>query len=122
MGYFDLRSVAGRFRFFAVLEALSWLGLLIGMAFKYIPEPGNEIGVKIFGPIHGAVFVLFLLSALLAARELRWNWLTTILALLSSIPPFFTVVFEVWAARTGRLGTLETVDSTGTAAAAGATS
>ncbi|WP_405179863.1 DUF3817 domain-containing protein [Nocardia sp. NBC_01377] len=122
MGYFDLRSVAGRFRFFAVLEALSWLGLLIGMAFKYIPDPGNEIGVKIFGPIHGAVFVLFLISALMAARELRWNWLTTILALLSSIPPFFTVVFEVWAVRTGRLGTLETVDSTGTAAAAGAAS
>ncbi|WP_216917932.1 DUF3817 domain-containing protein [Nocardia noduli] len=127
MDFIDLRSTAGRFRFFAVLEALSWLGLLIGMAFKY-PErigfsgPGNEIGVKIFGPIHGAVFVLFLLAALLAARELKWNWLTTILALLSSIPPFFTVVFEVWAVRTGRLGTLETIDSTGTAAAAGATS
>ncbi|MGN2641324.1 DUF3817 domain-containing protein [Nocardia takedensis] len=103
MGYFDLRSVVGRFRFFAVLEALSWLGLLTGMAFKYIPDPGNEIGVKIFGPIHGGIFVLFVLSALLAARELGWNLVTTALALLSSIPPFCTVVFEVWAARTGKL-------------------
>ncbi|WP_054811230.1 DUF3817 domain-containing protein [Nocardia arizonensis] len=103
MGFFDLRGVAGRFRFFAVLEALSWLGLLTGMAFKYIPDPGNEIGVKVFGPIHGAIFILFVLTALLAARELNWNWKTTLLALASSIPPFFTVVFEIWAVRTGKL-------------------
>ncbi|MET7767064.1 DUF3817 domain-containing protein [Nocardia sp. NPDC005366] len=122
MGFFDLRSVAGRFRFFAVLEALSWLGLLTGMAFKYLPDPGNEIGVKIFGPVHGAVFILFLLTALLASRELDWNWKTTVLALLSSIPPFFTVVFEVWAVRTGKLVAPAATDSTDAVAAAGATS
>lgn len=106
MNFLGLRTVAGRFRFFAVLEALSWFGLLVGMAFKYLPAEGNEIGVKIFGPIHGGVFVLFLLAALLAARELEWNWKTTVLALLSSIPPFFTVIFEVWAVRAGKLGEL----------------
>ncbi|MEU2257957.1 DUF3817 domain-containing protein [Nocardia xishanensis] len=112
MGFFDLRSVAGRFRFFAVLEALSWLGLLVGMAFKYLPDPGNEVGVKIFGPVHGAIFVLFVLTSLLAARELNWNWKTLVLALLSSIPPFFTVIFEVWAVRTGKLGELSNADAT----------
>ncbi|MEV0032824.1 DUF3817 domain-containing protein [Nocardia sp. NPDC050793] len=112
MGFFDLRSVAGRFRFFAVLEALSWLGLLVGMAFKYIPDQGNEIGVKIFGPVHGAIFILFVLTSLLAARELNWNWKTLVLALLSSIPPFCTVIFEVWAVRTGKLGELSTADAT----------
>lgn len=104
MNFLGLRTVAGRFRFFAVLEALSWLGLLVGMAFKYLPAEGNEIGVKIFGPVHGGVFILFVLTALLASRELEWNWKTTVLALLSSIPPFFTVIFEVWAVRTGKLG------------------
>ena len=114
MDFLGLRTVAGRFRFFAVLEALSWLGLLIGMAFKYLPDSGNEIGVKIFGPIHGVVFVLFVLTALLTWRELDWSWKTAVLALLSSIPPFFTVLFEVWAVRTGKLGELsapETTDS-----------
>ncbi|WP_067863732.1 DUF3817 domain-containing protein [Nocardia shimofusensis] len=105
MASFDPRTVAGRFRLFAVLEALSWLGLLTGMAFKYLPADGNEIGVKIFGPVHGAVFVLFVLTALLTAREFEWNWKTTLLALLSSIPPFFTVLFEVWAVRAGKLDT-----------------
>ncbi|WP_432278654.1 DUF3817 domain-containing protein [Nocardia carnea] len=102
MNFLGLGTTAGRFRFFAVLEAISWLGLLIGMAFKYLPEEGNEIGVKIFGPVHGTIFILFVLVALLAAREFEWNWKTTVLALLSSIPPFFTVLFEVWAVRAGK--------------------
>ncbi|MBP2194517.1 integral membrane protein [Nocardia goodfellowii] len=108
--FFDLSTVAKRFRFIAVLEAISWIGLLTGMAFKYswlgLPDPGNEIGVKIFGPVHGIIFMLFLVTALLAARELNWNWKTTVLALASSIPPLFTVIFEVWAQRTGQLGEL----------------
>ncbi|MEU1986325.1 DUF3817 domain-containing protein [Nocardia sp. NPDC019395] len=102
MNFLGLRTTAGRFRFFAVLEAISWAGLLIGMAFKYLPEEGNEIGVKIFGPVHGTIFILFVLVALLASREFEWNWKTTVLALLSSIPPFFTVLFEVWAVRSGK--------------------
>ncbi|MGW0045326.1 DUF3817 domain-containing protein [Rhodococcus sp. NPDC003348] len=103
---FDLSTPAKRFRFVAILEAFTWAGLLVGMAFKYLPENGNEIGVKIFGPFHGAVFVLFVIVSLLTARALKWNLVTTGLALVSSIPPFFTVLFEWWAARTGKLGEL----------------
>ncbi|WP_207890857.1 DUF3817 domain-containing protein [Rhodococcus sp. Eu-32] len=103
LNFFDLSTTAKRFRFVAVLEAFTWLGLLIGMAFKYIPADGNEIGVKIFGPIHGAVFVIYVLIAIVTAVKLKWNVVTTLLALVASIPPFGTVVFEVWAARTGRL-------------------
>ncbi|QDQ93798.1 DUF3817 domain-containing protein [Rhodococcus sp. WB9] len=103
---FDLSTTATRFRFVAILEAFTWLGLLIGMAFKYLPADGNEIGVKIFGPIHGGVFVLYLLISLWTARKLSWNLVTTFWALVASVPPFGTVVFEVWAARTGRMGEL----------------
>src|SRR6478735_1637394 len=103
---FDLSTTAKRFRFVAILEAFTWLGLLIGMAFKYLPADGNEIGVKIFGPIHGGVFVLYLLISLWTARKLSWNLVTTFWALVASVPPFGTVVFEVWAARTGRMGEL----------------
>lgn len=104
--FFDLSTVAKRFRFVAILEAFTWAGLLIGMAVKYVPENGNEIGVKIFGPIHGGVFVLFVLIALVTMRALEWTWQTALLALISSIPPFGTAIFEVWAARTGRLAEL----------------
>jgi integral membrane protein len=90
------------FRVIAFVEALTWLGLLIGMYFKWIAETG-EAGVKIFGPIHGGVFVLYLVLALLTARVQRWSFWTTVFALGASIPPFFTLWFEVWAKRSGRL-------------------
>lgn len=95
-------SVVGRFRIFALAEAISWAGLLLGMFFKYVVVQ-NEIGVKIFGPIHGVIFVGFVLVTLMAKEPLKWDGRTLVLGLLSSIPPFGTVIFERWAAKTGRL-------------------
>jgi hypothetical protein len=40
---FDLRSAAGWFRLIALAEAVSWVGLLIGMYFKYVGTPRTEI-------------------------------------------------------------------------------
>jgi integral membrane protein len=93
---------ATAFRIVAVAEAISWLGLLIGMLFKYA-FAHNAVGVHIFGPIHGVVFVSYVLVALLVRSPLRWNSRTTLVALLASIPPFGSLVFEQWAQRTGRL-------------------
>jgi integral membrane protein len=86
----------------AVAEALSWLGLLTGMYVKYFTEAG-ELGVKVFGPLHGGIFVLYVALALVVARTQRWSLGTTALALVCSVPPFATLAFEQWAARTGRL-------------------
>lgn len=94
------------FRFIALLEAFTWLGLLLGMAFKYLPADGTEIGVKVFGPLHGLAFLLYLPTSIWTAYKLRWGMFTTLLALLAAIPPFATAIFEVWAARTGRLAEL----------------
>ena len=104
------RIVATAFRIVAVAEALSWIGLLIGMYVKYVPET-TELGVKIFGPIHGGIFVAYVVVALLAARVLRWSAGTTLLALVASIPPLATLWFERWADRTDRLPGRERVDA-----------
>ncbi|WP_454198007.1 DUF3817 domain-containing protein [Nocardia sp. Marseille-Q1738] len=118
---FDLSTVAKRFRAIAVLEAISWVLLIIGMVFKRIPEPVMW-PVKVFGMTHGIVFILFVITAIVAARELGWNAKTTVLALVSSIPPFCTVLFEVWAVRSGQLGELSNAASAESAAPASATS
>jgi integral membrane protein len=97
-----LSTSVGRFRLLAMAEAVSWAGLLIGMLFKYVLSD-NEIGVKIFGPIHGFIFVVYIVAALLASVPQRWERRTTIFALLASVPPFGTVLFERWAYKTGRL-------------------
>lgn len=98
---------ATRFRFVAVAEAISWAGLLIGMFFKYVVVQ-NEIGVQIFGPIHGAVFIAYVVVALLVARPLRWSRGVLLVGLLASIPPFGSLWFERWAARRGAMAELST--------------
>ena len=91
------------FRLAAIAEACSWVGLLAGMWVKYLGS-GNEAGVHLFGPIHGGIFVAYVLAALVCARTRRWSLATTAAALVASIPPLATVLFERWATRTGRLG------------------
>jgi len=93
---------AGWFRAVAIAEAVSWTGLLIGMLFKYVVSD-NEIGVKVFGPIHGTVFIAYVITVAVVRRPLRWSWPTTLLALAASVPPLFTWFFEIWAQRTRRL-------------------
>jgi integral membrane protein len=95
------RTLVTLFRAAAVAEACSWAGLLIGMLVKYGPVD-NEIGVKIFGPIHGGLFLLYVLSVLLVRSPLRWGAGRTLVGLLASIPPFATVWFERKALREAR--------------------
>ena len=90
------------FKAVAILEGCSWLGLLVGMYFKYLTDAG-ELGVKIFGPIHGGLFVAYVVLTLLVGRAQRWSVPTVLVGLAASIPPFASVAFEVWAQRTGRL-------------------
>jgi integral membrane protein len=91
------------FRVVAVAEACSWVGLLIGMLVKYVIS-GNELGVQVFGPIHGALFVAYLLVAVLTARQQRWSLGTLALALACSIPPLATLWFERRVRRSALVG------------------
>ena len=90
------------FRAVAIAEAISWTGLLIGMLFKYVLSD-NEIGVKIFGPVHGTVFIAYVITVAVVRKPLRWTIPVTLAALAASIPPLFTWFFELWAQRTNRL-------------------
>ena len=96
------RTAATLFRVAAVAEAVSWLGLLAGMYVKYVPET-TELGVKVFGPIHGGIFVAYVVVTLVASRVLRWSPGTTLLGLAASVPPLVTVWFERYASSTGAL-------------------
>ncbi len=101
---FDIRSTAGRFRLVALAEAVTWVGLLVGMYFKYLGSPRTEIGVKVFGMAHGLVFIAFVITALMAGIAYKWGVLTWLLALLGSIVPLGSVIFLIWADRTAKLG------------------
>ena len=78
--------LARAFRTVAIAEACSWTGLLVGMVFKYLVV-FDDVGVKIFGPIHGVLFIVYVIITLVTARTFRWRAGTTIIGLLASIPP-----------------------------------
>jgi integral membrane protein len=90
------------FRVVATAEAFSWAGLLAGMFAKYVIDVGEQ-GVQVFGPIHGTVFLAYVVVTLLTWHQLRWSLPVAFVALAASIPPFCTVLFERWAGRSGRL-------------------
>lgn len=90
------------FRVFALAEALSWAALLAGMYFKWIAKT-TELGVEIAGPIHGALFIGYGLTALVLWRLQRWPFLVALFAGFSAVLPFATVLFERWAGSRGYL-------------------
>jgi integral membrane protein len=102
----DASGVVTAFRLVALAEAVSWAGLLVGMFFKYVVDAG-EGGVEVFGPIHGTVFLTYLVVTLLTWRQQRWSLPVGVVALAASVPPFCTALFELWADRTGRLARVD---------------
>jgi integral membrane protein len=97
-------KAAGWFRLVALAEAVTWVGLLVGMYFKYLGSPRTEIGVKVFGMAHGLVFIAFVITAVLVGMAFKWTVSTWLLALLASIVPLASVIFLIWVDRSGRLG------------------
>lgn len=90
------------FRRVAIAEAVTWALLLSGMFLKYVTET-TELGVRIFGMVHGVVFGAYCLTTVLVAVDQRWSAGRTLLGLAASVPPFFTVLFDRYAERRGAL-------------------
>jgi integral membrane protein len=84
------------FRRLAVAEAVTWALLLIGMFLKYVTET-TELGVRVFGMVHGIVFVAYCVTTVLVAVDQRWSLRRTALGLGASVPPFCTVWFDRYA-------------------------
>jgi integral membrane protein len=91
------------FRGAAVAEAITWALLLTGMFLKYVTET-TELGVQVFGMVHGVVFIAYCLVAVLVAIDQRWSPVRTVLGLGAAVPPFATLLFEVYADRRDLLG------------------
>jgi integral membrane protein len=67
----------GRLRIIGYLEGISLLVLIfIALPMKYYF--GNPSLSKMLGPIHGAIFLLFLFNALSVGVEQNWKFKTTI--------------------------------------------
>lgn len=66
-----IKDALSRFRVISAIEGLSYLLLVfIAMPVKYIGE--NPYPVKVFGMIHGVLFIIFMVS--LFETKLRKSW------------------------------------------------
>ncbi|MBC7685377.1 MAG: DUF3817 domain-containing protein [Bdellovibrionales bacterium] len=98
----QLHGVGKLFSIVALLEGLTWAGLLIGMFLKYVTKT-TDLGVVFFGPLHGTVFISYVVVTILAAGRLRWPLWAMLVAVLAAVPPLVTIPLEMWFKRRGLL-------------------
>jgi integral membrane protein len=86
------------FRIVALIEATSFLALLT-CSFA------ARDGVPILGPIHGMLFLAYVLIALMIRETAGWTTKQTVLVLVGAVAPFGGFVVDRWLAKTGQLQT-----------------
>lgn len=90
------------FRRLALAEMVTWALLILGLVLKYVTHT-TELGVRIFGSIHGFVFLSYCAVVLLVWLNQRWTAGVGLLSLGSAIIPFATVPMEHHLDNTGKL-------------------
>ncbi|MBY0506474.1 MAG: DUF3817 domain-containing protein [Bryobacteraceae bacterium] len=82
-----------RLHWAGLAEGISFLLLLgVAMPLKYLA--GRPEAVRLVGSLHGALFVLYVIAALLAARKFRWPAVTTAQALIAAVLPLGPFWFD----------------------------
>lgn len=69
-------SLERSFRITALAEATSFLALLVATYIKYAHD--EPIGVEILGPLHGLLFIAYVVLAVKLASRLGWAARTTL--------------------------------------------
>jgi integral membrane protein len=88
------------FRYVALAEATTFLALLVASYVKR--TDGGELGVQILGPIHGLLFIAYVVIALNLRSQLGWTNKQTFWILVGAVLPFGGYVVDWWLARRER--------------------
>ena len=89
-------------RSIALAEATSFLALLVASFVKR--TGGGELGVQILGPIHGLLFIAYVVTALSIRTEMGWSNKTTFWVLVGAVVPFGGYVVDWRLLREESLG------------------
>jgi integral membrane protein len=89
------------FRYVALAEATTFLILLV---FSVIKHSGDfDGGVTVMGPIHGMLFLAYVVIALSVRDPAGWTGKQTLAVLAGAVLPFGGFVVDRWLGRTGQL-------------------
>lgn len=84
-------------RYIALAEATSFLALLVASFVKR--TGGGETGVQVLGPIHGLLFIAYVVIALQLRAEAGWTGKQTFWILAGAVLPFGGYVVDWWLLR-----------------------
>lgn len=79
-------------RFFKIVATLEGLSFLILLFFAYGYR--TESMIRILGPIHGALFIAYLIAAFMLKESQNWDTKKFLIVCLASVIPFGTFYIE----------------------------
>ena len=95
------------FKLAAYGEALGWTILITGMALGHFLHSG--LPVLIAGQFHGVLFLIYFAAAALLSPSLSWPPKRILTAIISGVPPYGSLIFELWQAHNLKLSRLNTI-------------
>lgn len=87
------------FRLAAFAEAFGWTVLIAGVLINHFNLPGKTIAIPIAGQIHGTIFIAYFLITAFLYPSLKWSRIKTLFAFLSGVPPYGSLIFELFIAK-----------------------
>ena len=82
----------------AFAEAIGWTLLIAGILIEKYLTPHNNTAVFIAGNIHGMIYFAYFIAALGLYPSLGWSRWKGIVATIAGIPPYGSLLFEMYAA------------------------
>lgn len=82
------------FRLAAIGEAIGWTILITGLILAHFLH--NDLPVLIAGQFHGVLFLIYFAAVIAVSPSIPWGLRKTLLAAACGVPPYGSLVFEVW--------------------------
>jgi len=82
------------FRALSIAEAVTWSALIAAMVARYAFSAEVPFFFAV-GLAHGVVFISFVVGCVVVGLNQRWRWLTIVVAALTAVPPYGTIVTDV---------------------------
>lgn len=88
----NIQSLLKFLRIVAVLEAFSWIALLVAMYYKWVLDITTYM--NIIGRLHGFMFIGFVVLVIVVGFQMKWRKREIAWSLLSSLPPCGTIIAD----------------------------
>ncbi len=87
-----MKGALGRYRVMAVVVSIALFVLLFGMLLRYGFDYAHFS--EVYSPIHGALYIVYLVTVVLLAQQDRWSLLRTVGVMLAGAVPVLSYVVE----------------------------